>query len=195
MALAIVGVTIAVGAWFLFKNNNSSSAINTGPEQNNIVTPSGNTQNAPKNTATPATFVVSDVRVANNLKVDDGNPQTNDGEFIVTWNVSNDTTAIGANVFLNFAVVDDTDTEVVGHLYGAGVGSTFRDEKWTLQMPPLCSSVPIDGCFSKVDTNKKYRLRAVGSVCADKDINPVYCSESDTTLTAPVYSNWFSLSS
>lgn len=170
----LVMIIVGAGYWF-FSNQSKQDSLS-------------------KESDLPGVLVISDVKVPSTLKVDDGNPQTNEGEFIVTWKVLNDLNP-DANAFLNFAIVDETNTEIVGHLYGAGVGATYKDQRWTLQMPPLCTTSPVDSCFAKLAPNTQYRLEAVVVVCSDKNINPMYCGDEARKLTSPAYSNWFNISS
>lgn len=171
-ALALI-LIVCVGLWYFMPSNNM-------PED-----------------TTAAPFIITDVAVEKNtLKIDDGNPQTDDGEFRVTWKIQGGESLDDKHTFLTFGMVDENGSDIVNHFYGGGVTASFRDGNRILNMPPLCSSLAVDSCFNEnvFTANKKYRLKTVGVICADKDINPFYCPDESRTLTKLSFSNWFTLS-
>lgn len=142
-------------------------------------------------------FRISALKVGKEtVSIDDGDPQTLDGDFKVVWDTEGGETLDATKVILNFGLVDETGDVVIPKMYGGGVDATFRDGERTLTMSPLCSTIPVESCIEdgQILPDTKYRLKAVGWVCSDPELNAWYCEEKFKEYIEPVYSNWFTIS-
>lgn len=173
LVLLVVAVVLG-GGFYLYHRNNATV---TNQENESLQTDT-------------SPFSVTNINITpETLRVGD--------DFKVSWKINGGETLNENQVILSFGIVDGSGKIIVSHLPGAGVGKTFRDEKWSLSVPTFCSTLSTEYCIEDASfvPGSQYRLKAIGWVCSDKERNPWYCDEDQKKEIEPAYSDWITISS
>lgn len=125
------------------------------------------------------------------LRIDDGNPRTDESHFRVSWVYEAEREPV--NPYISFSVESETGEQVAVGLRGAGSRGVHRQESAVLRLPPLCETIPVEGCIesARFDASVRHRLVVSGWDCQSPTINPLACAEADRVRIATTFSNWF----